>query len=108
MWKMQKINEAFICLGCGKKVPLADKTCRNHCPFCFVSQHVDADIPWDRKAQESCGWKMYPKMYEIKNGMTKILFVCEKCGKQHWNKASVDDELMNLDASLVNLNLHKS
>ena len=47
-------------------------------------------------------------MYEIKNGMTKILFVCEKCGKQHWNKASVDDELMNLDTSLINPNLKKS
>lgn len=42
---MKKINEAFVCLECGKKVPLADKTCRNHCPYCFVSQHVDADIP---------------------------------------------------------------
>lgn len=97
---MQKINETFICLGCGKTVPLAHKTCRNHCPYCFASQHVDGDIPWDRKWQESCGGAMYPTMYEIKNGMTKILFVCVACWKKHRNKASDDDELKHIDASI--------
>lgn len=42
---MKKINETFACLGCKKIVPLAQKTCRNHCPFCFTSQHVDGAIP---------------------------------------------------------------
>ncbi|NCQ81548.1 RNHCP domain-containing protein [bacterium] len=23
----------------------AQKTCRNHCPHCFVSLHVDGDVP---------------------------------------------------------------
>ena len=46
---MKKINETFVCLECGKSVPTAEKTCRNHCPFCFASQHVDGDIPGDRK-----------------------------------------------------------
>ncbi|MBQ5945300.1 RNHCP domain-containing protein [bacterium] len=26
-------------------MPLAAKTCRNHCPYCFASLHVDGDIP---------------------------------------------------------------
>ena len=104
---MKKINESFVCIGCGRTVAQAEKTCRNHCPYCFVSQHVDADIPWDRKAQESCGWKMYPKMYEIKNGMTKILFVCEKCWKEHRNKATIDDNLKDLDGFLVNADPRK-
>ena len=94
---MKKINETFICLGCGKQILPAQKTCRNHCPYCFTSQHVDGDIPWDRKALESCGGPMYPRQYEIKNGMTKILFQCAKCWKKHWNKASDDDERGELD-----------
>ena len=42
---MKKINEPFVCIQCGKTVPLAKKTCRNHCPFCFTSLHVDGEIP---------------------------------------------------------------
>ncbi|MBO7095209.1 RNHCP domain-containing protein [bacterium] len=38
---MKKINETFICTNCGQEVPLASKTCRNHCPYCFTSLHVD-------------------------------------------------------------------
>lgn len=41
---------------------------------------------------------MYPTTYELKNGMIKILFVCVKCGKNHWNKASVDDEIGEIDS----------
>ena len=52
---MKKINESFICIGCKKEIPQAAKTCRNHCPYCFTSQHVDGLIPGDRAAQESCG-----------------------------------------------------
>ncbi len=95
---MKKINETFLCLWCKKNVPLAQKTCRNHCPFCFTSQHVDWDIPGDRAAIETCWGAMYPTIYELKNGMIKILFICSKCGKTHWNKASTDDEIGELDA----------
>lgn len=41
---------------------------------------------------------MYPTTYELKNGMIKVLFVCVKCGKNHWNKASVDDEIGEIDS----------
>ncbi len=91
---MKKINESFICINCGKEIPLASKTCRNHCPYCFVSLHVDWDIPWDRAA--TCKWIMYPTEYQIKNSDYKILFVCSKCGKQHRNKRADDDEIINL------------
>lgn len=92
---MKKINESFVCVHCNQKIEKADKTCRNHCPFCFVSLHVDSDIPGDRKA--SCEWKMYPSMYEIKNGDMKILFQCAKCPKHHWNKRAGDDKVEDLD-----------
>ncbi|MBP6085829.1 hypothetical protein KA478_01275 [Patescibacteria group bacterium] len=44
---------------------------------------------------------MYPFEYEIKNGMTKIHFRCVKCAKEHWNKASDDDMLGELDSSIA-------
>ena len=92
---MKKINESFTCIGCGKQISQAAKTCRNHCPHCFVSLHVDGDIPGDRATE--CHGKMYPTTYEIKNGGMKILFVCSKCGKKHWNKRADDDEVIELD-----------
>lgn len=97
---MKKINETFTCLECGKTVPLAEKTCRNHCPRCFASQHVDGDIPGDRKGVP-CGGAMYPRAYELKNGMTKIMFECVKCGKIHRNKAAVDDARGVLDEKIL-------
>jgi hypothetical protein len=55
---------------------------------------VDGDIPGDRNAK--CGGKMRPKMYEIRNSEMKILFVCELCGKKHWNKRAEDDDMDQL------------
>lgn len=31
----------------------------------------------------------------------KILFECEKCHKEHWNKRSEDDEMADLDRLIV-------
>lgn len=95
---MRKINEAFVCVWCGKLVPLAEKTCRNHCPYCFVSLHVDGTIPGDRATD--CHGKMYPIAYEMKHWELKILFSCEKCGKKHRNKKAADDDI---DGLLENL-----
>jgi len=55
---------------------------------------VDGEIPGDRAS--ICGGKMFPVAYEIKNSDYKILFRCEKCGKEHWNKRAEDDEIINL------------
>jgi len=88
---MKKINESFICVWCGRQVPIASKTCRNHCPYCFTSLHVDGDIPWDRASE--CHGIMRPINYEIRNWTMKILFQCTKCGKLHRNKRAVDDDI---------------
>lgn len=87
---MKKINENFECINCKRIVNPAEKTCRNHCPFCFISLHVDGDVPWDRNT--SCYGVMNPINYEIKHGKKRILFRCEKCGKEHWNKSAEDDD----------------
>ena len=92
---MKKINEDFVCINCGKRVPKAKKTCRDHCPYCFVSLHLDEKIPWDRAS--NCGGLMYPIEYEWSNGVVKITFKCSKCGHIHKNKAADDDDLVKLD-----------
>lgn len=83
-----------MCVGCGIDVPKAKRTCRNHCPVCFASLHVDGDIPWDRSTE--CHGIMYPTAYKVLNSDYKILFTCSKCGKEHWNKRAVDDKIVNL------------
>jgi len=92
---MKKINESFTCINCWTPISQAAKTCRNHCPYCFVSLHVDWDIPGDRST--TCGGNMYPTAYEIRNGQLKICFQCKKCGKLHRNKRADDDEVEKLD-----------
>jgi len=84
------INESFICGHCGKQVPKSQRTCRNHCPFCLYSLHVDID-PGDRA--EVCHGLMAPIDYEIKNGEIVITFKCEKCGMMRRNKSDSDDDL---------------
>lgn len=91
---MKKINQTFICINCKQRVQPAQKTCRNHCPLCFTSLHVDEVTPWDRKS--TCWGVMKPITYEIKNGQTKILFKCTKCGKSHRNKTAQDDDINEL------------
>ena len=93
---MKKINETFTCIWCKKNIPTASKTCRNHCPHCFTSLHVDGDTPWDRAT--TCHGKMYPTSYEMKNGDRRILFQCSLCAKQHRNKRAQDDEIESLPA----------
>jgi len=39
--KFTKIDEKFICENCGKEVQKLGYTCRNHCPSCLHSKHVD-------------------------------------------------------------------
>jgi hypothetical protein len=44
------INESFACAACGRQVSPRTSGCRNHCPFCLVSRHVDIH-PGDRANQ---------------------------------------------------------
>ena len=41
MKRFTKIDEEFICENCGEKVEKLGYTCRNHCPHCLYSKHVD-------------------------------------------------------------------
>ena len=63
--RFTEIDEEFICENCGKKVPKLGYSCRNHCPYCLHSKHVDKN-PGDRA--ESCYGDLEPVSME-KKGM---------------------------------------
>jgi len=83
------VNESFGCLNCGKSVPKSQSTCRNHCPHCLHSLHVD-NLPGDRGA--NCGKTMRPIAYRgVTPEKMQILFECTACKKRHWNKCHFDE-----------------
>ena len=57
-----EIDEEFVCENCGKKVPPLGYSCRNHCPHCLHSKHVDIN-PGDRA--ENCHGVLEPIGLEI-------------------------------------------
>ena len=85
-------NEGFICENCGKEIlPLHNGSCRNHCPYCFYSKHVD-NVPGDRLS--NCGGLMKPVGYDYnsKKGYV-IIHNCAKCGKEIKNILAFDDSI---------------
>lgn len=89
--RFTKIDDGFVCYNCGKKVGKLGYTCRNHCPNCLHSKHVDIN-PGDRA--ESCHGDLIPVGVEIdsKKGYV-IIFKCKKCGAIRKNKAAEDDNI---------------
>ncbi len=85
------INEGFTCKKCGKEVPPnTDGSCRNHCPICLWSLHVDKEVPGDRESE--CGALMQPIGMEInKRKGLRILHMCQQCGHKSWNRTASDD-----------------
>ena len=84
-----EIDEEFICENCGTKVGKLGYSCRNHCPSCLYSKHVDKN-PGDR--EEECHGMLEPIDIEInsKKGYI-IVFKCIKCGAIRKNKVAEDD-----------------
>ena len=83
-------NNSFICFNCGGDVPpLVNGSCRNHCPFCLYSLHVDIN-PGDRA--NSCQGALEPVRidYNSKKGWI-IIHKCKDCGAIKKNRASLDD-----------------
>lgn len=93
MKTFNEIDEEFICENCGAKVPKLGYSCRNHCPKCLYSKHVDK-MPGDR--QEDCHGLLKPIGIEMnsKKGYV-IVYKCEKCGAIRKNVSARDDN-MNL------------
>lgn len=85
-----EIDEAFKCEVCGADVRPLGYTCRDHCPKCLCSKHVDKD-PGDRA--EMCHGILRP--VGLENNSKKgyiIVYKCDKCGSIRKNKMAEDDD----------------
>lgn len=93
------INEEFECAHCGRHVPIRKKSCRNHCPFCLTSKHVDLN-PGDRA--NPCQGLLRAFGYESTGhkGLV-LLFRCEKCGQETRNIAANEDSIAPDDYDLI-------
>ena len=89
--KFKVIDEEFICENCGKKVPVLGYSCRDHCPYCLFSKHVDKN-PGDRS--QDCKGLLEPIGLEMnsKKGYV-IIYKCIKCGEIRKNKSANDDNI---------------
>lgn len=87
------------CIHCGKDIPLDNNIGtrnRNHCPFCLYSQHLDENIPGDRKS--NCKFEMEPIALTFKNeGIDKYgkkiqgeIMIVHKCSNPNCNKMSIN------------------
>lgn len=85
------VNESFQCEACGHLVPaLVGGGCRNHCPRCLTSKHVDV-FPGDRG--NPCEGLMVAIDYDLTKGKGLVLiFRCSKCGAQTRNVAAHEDK----------------
>ena len=85
------IDESFICENCGYEVKKLGYSCRNHCPKCLYSKHVDKN-PGDR--EEECHGMLEPIGIDTnsKKGYV-IVFKCQKCGAIRKNKMAEDDNM---------------
>ena len=94
------IDEEFICENCGRQVPKLGYSCRNHCPYCLYSKHVDIE-PGDRL--ETCHGLLKPIGIETnsKKGYI-IIFKCQKCGSIRKNKVAEDDDMNKIIALSAN------
>lgn len=80
-------DEAFVCLACGRDVPIGGKRPRDHCPWCLHSRHVD-EVPGDRAA--TCGGDLVPIGLERAEKGWRIQYRCAACGAARVNRV-LDD-----------------
>jgi predicted RNA-binding Zn-ribbon protein involved in translation (DUF1610 family) len=80
------LNPPFHCEACGQEIPPLSGSCRNHCPYCLISKHVDIH-PGDRA--NPCQGLMDAVDYELsgKKGLV-LIFRCRRCGELGRNIAA--------------------
>ena len=93
------VNESFICRICQRQVLPLQTGCRNHCPHCLHSVHLDR-YPGDRAAD--CGGTMEPiEVYQHSKKGYMIRHRCCACGHESVNKLALDDPDQPDDFELV-------
>ena len=93
------INESFECRNCHHHVLPLQSGCRNHCPVCLYSVHLD-HFPGDRTA--NCGGTMEPiDIYHHSKKGYMVRHRCRSCGHESVNKLALDDPVQADDFELV-------
>lgn len=83
-------QEPFLCLNCGAEVePLASGSCRDHCPECLWSRHVDV-FPGDRASD--CEGPLQPIGLVGRADRQQIAYRCDACGHRTQNRTAPDDD----------------
>jgi len=90
-------DEAFTCTHCGRAVPPAGRTARDHCPWCLRSVHLDV-VPGDRAAD--CGGTMDPVSLEVRGADLVLTYRCRRCGHTHRVRAIQDGAVPDAPAAL--------
>lgn len=90
-------DEAFVCAHCGREVPPAGRTARDHCPWCLRSVHLDV-VPGDRAA--GCGGRMDPVSLEVRGADLVLTYRCARCGHTHRVRALQDGSVPDDPAAL--------
>lgn len=88
--RFTEIDEGFVCHNCGKIVAPLIYTCRDHCPYCLYSKHIDIN-PGDRL--EECGGILKPIGIEHHSKGIKIVYRCVSCRKIRKNIVANDDNM---------------
>jgi len=80
------INENFNCAVCEREIKPHPSSCRNHCPFCLSSLHLDIN-PGDRLSP--CKGVMKAISYDLnsKKGLM-IHHKCTKCDEIKVNRSA--------------------
>ena len=90
--KFTHINIGFHCEYCKKEIKPLVTGCRNHCPHCLSSKHVDI-FPGDRA--NDCAGQLKAIGYDFhkKKGIM-LIHECQKCRSEVRNKAALEDPIM--------------
>lgn len=88
-----EIDEGFVCINCGQKVEPLGYSCRDHCPYCLHSLHVDIN-PGDRL--EQCEGILAPIGAEHTSKGITIVYRCKSCRKIKKNIAAKDDDMKKI------------
>ena len=92
-------NESFRCRACGAWVEPLGVGCRNHCPRCLHSVHLDK-LPGDRAA--ACGGLMEPvAVHSHSKKGYMVVHRCQACGAEAVNRLALDDSRQPDDFSTV-------
>lgn len=89
--QFRDINEGFTCIHCGTSVLPSTKSCRNHCPACFTSLHVDIH-PGDR-ANDCCGVMEPIGVIAHSNKGYQVVHRCQRCGTEARNVLRFEDDV---------------